>query len=101
MKNKLKTVFIIITAIIIVYAGYVTVDCIRLRKSEIGTQPIITTGTTQTDNGTKYFGPGYTVEYYTETVSDSSNTLVKCPESLGYGAEFRLFNKFLVWAWVT
>lgn len=91
MKNRIKAILIAIAVIIVVHAGFVTADCIRLESSEPGTKPLIITGMIKTDTRTEYSGLGYTVEYY----SNGCNA-----EKPYYGAEFRLFDKILVWAWV-
>lgn len=89
--KKSKAVLAAIAAVLIVYIGFVTADCIRLRNAELGTKPIVTTGTINTDMRTGYSGLGYSIEYY----SNSGDA-----EKPYYGAEFRLFNKILIWAWV-
>lgn len=88
MPKKLKAVLITAVCIIIMAAGYICADCIRLKNSPCGTKPMITTGSEVTDSMIQYNGIGYTIGYYT-----SSGEY--------YGAEFRVFGRLLVWAWIT
>ena len=78
------------------YVLFVTVDCVRLRYAKSGTKPLITISLGETENGNVYNGLGYSVRYYTDKKQKSSDLiLIRC-----YGAEFRLFDKILIWAWV-
>lgn len=91
-KVILKTIIILL----ILYVLFVTVDCIRLRYAKSGTKPLITISLGETEKGNVYNGLGYSVRYYTDETQKSSDLiLVRI-----YGAEFRLFNKILIWAWV-
>lgn len=87
-----KNICIIIVCIVLLYVMFVTVDCIRLRNSPTDTRPIVTLKAVENEN--KYIGLGYSVRYYVDKIEDSDGVLV-----LGYGAEFKLFDKILVWAW--
>lgn len=89
--KKTKAVLVAVVAVLIFYIGFVTVDCIRLRNADPGTKPIVTTGMIKTDMRVNYSALGYNIEYY-------SNSRVH--EKPYYGAEFRLFNKIVIWAWV-
>lgn len=92
----MKKIFIILIAILALYAAYVIVDCIRLKNSKTDTKPLITISEPDYDNGTKYVGLGYSIAYYQDSyVDDDGNANIK-----GYGAEFRLFDSILVWAWI-
>ena len=96
MAKSLKKLLIVLGVFLFIYISFVTLDCIRLRNAKSGTKPIITTNMAEYENGNKYFGLGYSVKYYTDRSEDiNGNILVR-----GYGAEFRLFDKILVWAWV-
>lgn len=92
----MKKIIIIIITILVLYIAYVTVDCIRLKNSKIDTKPLITISEPDYDNGTKYVSLGYSIAYYQDSYVDvDGNTKIK-----GYGAEFRLFDSILVWAWI-
>lgn len=87
-----KNICIIIVCIALLYVMFVTVDCIRLRNLSTDTRPIVTLKAVENEN--KYIGLGYSVRYYVDRIEDSDGVLV-----LGYGAEFKLFDKILVWSW--
>lgn len=87
-----KIIYIIILILVLIYVLYVLVDSVRLRNSPTDTKPFITLKAVENEN--KYIGLGYSVRYYVDRIEDSDGVLV-----LGYGAEFKLFDKILVWAW--
>lgn len=87
-----KIIYIIILILALIYVLYVLVDSVRLRNSPTDTRPIVTLKAVENEN--KYIGLGYSVRYYVDRIEDSDGVLV-----LGYGAEFKLFDKILVWAW--
>ena len=95
-----KRVLIIIGILLIIYITYVTIDCIRLRNAVSETAPFITLSISEYENGNKYTGLGYSVKHYRDRQkivnADDTVTIIE----RGYGAEFRLFDKILVWAWV-
>jgi len=95
----MKKVLITIGIIILCFTCYITIDCIKLRNSKIGTKPLITLDYNITKNGYRFTGLGYTIDYYIdETITQEYDvTLVGIN---GYGAEFRLFGKILICAWV-
>lgn len=98
MKKKL---LIIAGVILSIYILFVTVDCVRLRYSEVGTHPFITTSIKDYENGSEYTSLGYSVKYYIDRGEETETNGIKCVEELDYyGAEFRLFGKILIWAWV-
>ena len=91
-----KKILIIVIALLVLYAAFVTVDCIRLKNSATDTKPIITLSEPDYDRGTKYMGMGYTIAYYKDPVIDENgNTTYRA-----CGAEFRLFDRILIWAWI-
>lgn len=96
MNKTLKRILIVMGVILITYVSFVTVDCIRLRNAKSGTKPFITTSLAEYKNGNKYTGLGYSVKYYKDRYEDMNGNIVES----GYGAEFRLFDKILIWAWV-
>ena len=87
-----KKVLMVIGIILAIYILFVTIDCIRLGKTDSETKPIITVSSAENENRSKYTGLGYSVVYY----KDGQD---KITENV-YGAEFRLFDKILIWAWV-
>lgn len=96
MNKLLKRILIALGIIFIIYASFVTVDCIRLRNAESGTKPLVTVSLAEYENGNKYTGLGYTVKYYIDELKDKDGNVFES----GCGAEFRLFDKILIWAWV-
>lgn len=86
MKKFLSATLVIVC----LYAAFVTADCIKLRYSESFTEPFVTVNSAESKNSVEYSGLGYSVKYYT----DNGET-ADC-----YGAEFRLFGKILIWAWI-
>lgn len=97
--KKYKLLWIIFAIILIIYVGYVITDSIRLRNAKLGTKPIITIAEESTETRLIYTGLGYTISYYKDINKFEENSVILI-EQLGYGAEFRLFNKILIWAWV-
>ncbi len=97
-EKKVKIAIIIMLSLLISYGILVTVDCISLKNSEIGTKPIVTINEEITDRRIAYTGLGYTISYYVNGDTTTSNGITLIEET-GYGAEFRLFNKILIWAW--
>ena len=91
-----KVILKIIIILLILYVLFVTVDCIRLRYAKNGTKPFITISLGETENGNIYKGLGYLVRYYINETQKSSDLIL----ARIYGAEFRLFDKILIWAWV-
>lgn len=93
MKKKALTAIGIILAI---YILFVTADCIRLRNTNGETKPIITVCLAEDENSSKYTGLGYSVIYYKDRQENIDGSIV---ENV-YGAEFRLLDTILIWAWV-
>lgn len=91
-----KKILITVIALLVLYAVFVTVDCIRLKNSATDTKPIITLSEPDYDRGTKYVGLGYSIAYYKDPYIDENGNICLLP----CGAEFRLFDKFLIWAWI-
>ena len=101
MKKISRALVIIISSAILLYGVFVGVDCLRLYNADESKPPIITSSPTKIENDTvKYTGLGYTVTYRTTVEAEteeneSSNTIYDI-----CGAEFRLFDKILLWAWI-
>ena len=96
MKYKKILKFTLLTFGFIV--TFITVDCIRLRNSDFLEKPWIVVyenkkeeENTNIENFYEYTGLGYKVKY---TYYNKSN------KKVGKSAEFKLFGKFLIWAWV-
>jgi len=97
--KKYKLLWIILAIILIIYIGYLIIDSIRLRNAKIGTKPVITITEENTENRLTYTGLGYTISYYKD-INKTKETGIELIEHLGYGAEFKLFGKILIWAWI-
>lgn len=101
MKKISRGLIIIISSIVLLYGLFVGVDCVRLYNADTSRPPIITTSPTITENDTvKYTGLGYTVTY---RISEETETEENASLNAIYdicGAEFRLFDKILLWAWI-
>lgn len=91
-----KKVWIAIGIILAIYISFVTIDCVRLGNTNSETKPIITVSLAEEENRSKYMGLGYSVTYYKDGQENPDGNIVKNV----YGAEFRLFDTILIWAWV-
>lgn len=100
MNKIIKNILIIILSITLCIGSYITIDCIRLKNSKFNTKPIISIKEQRIDyenkSVIKYTGIGYTIEYLNNIEIKEAEVIV----SSGYGAEFRLFSKILIWAWI-
>lgn len=96
MKKLARILITIISSMILVYGVFVGVECVRLYNVRTSKPPIIVIRETQIlENEIKYTGLGYTVIYEAREAkpTDGENIPI-C------GAEFRLFDKILLWAWI-
>ena len=91
-----KIILRILMILLIIYILFVTIDCIRLKTMKFGVKPLITISLGETENGNIYKGLGYSVRYYIDETQKSSDLIL----ARIYGAECRLFDKILIWAWV-
>ena len=66
MNRILRNVLITILILIFIWVVFVLVDCIRLRKSEYYTYPLINLKQYVTKDGITYTGLGYTIKYIQE-----------------------------------
>lgn len=96
MKKNVKITLIVVASIVLVYGLFVTLDCIRLKNSKIGTKPLIVLSQENSSDKLIYNGLGYKVVYYTNEKRISSDLII----AEIYGSEFRLFDTFLIWAYV-
>lgn len=95
MKKVLKIIGSTVLTLVLIWCIYVTIDCIRLRTMKLGLKPLITLDNIEEDTKIHYTGLGYSVSYNIDKTQDYDLILIDI-----YGAEFRLFDKILIWAWV-
>jgi hypothetical protein len=101
MKKISRILIIIISSAVLLYGVFVGVDCLRLYNAHESKPPIITIPPTEIEgNDIKYTGLGYTITYeikedLTSEEAGTINTVYNI-----CGAEFRLFDKILLWAWI-
>lgn len=104
MKKILRVLFIFISFAVLLYGLLVGIDCVRLYKAGESNKPLITTNETRKEDYCKYEGLGYTVTYKIDhekaVASKEEGKQNSYPGSHIYGAEFRLFDKILLWAWI-
>ena len=101
MKKFIRTTVIIISSLVLLYGVFVTVDCVRLYNSFESKQPIITTQEPKTeDYSIKYTGLGYTITYRLYEKIGSEEYESYSPIYDVCGAEFKLFDKIILWAWI-
>lgn len=91
--KKLSPALAIILVLFVFYGTLACIDAVRL-KDKIGEKPIITVREERENNTVKYEGLGYSVIYHFGEITDEGVAVDGC------GAEFRLFDKFLLWAWI-
>ena len=95
MKKVLKIMGIAVLSVILIWCLYVTIDAIRLRTMKLGPRPLVTLDSIEEETKIYYKGLGYSITYQVETERDYDMVNIRV-----YGAEFRLFDKILIWAWV-
>ncbi len=100
--KKIARIFIIaISSAVLLYGVFVGVDCVKLYNADESKPPIIIIEPTKIQKDeVEYTGLGYTVTYQTRAEiqteeNESRNTVYDI-----CGAEFRLFDKILLWAWI-
>ena len=91
-----KKILVAIGIILVAYILFVTAECIRLENTGFETKPIITVSSSENEKTSKYTGLGYSVIYYKDNNKNADGNIV---ENI-YGAEFRLFDKIMIWAWI-
>ena len=101
MKKFLRVLVIAISSAILLYGVFVGVDCVRLYNANESKPPMVITKATQIEDcSIKYTGLGYTVTYQTKVgISTEENETLNAINDI-CGAEFRLFDKILLWAWI-
>ena len=104
MKKILRLMIIIISSAILLYGLFVGVDCVRLYKVGKSDKPLITINEVRGEDYWKCEGLGYTVTYKFDpekgASSEEEGKKNAYPGSHIYSAEFRLFDKILLWAWI-
>ena len=104
MKKIFRILIIIISSAVLLYGVFVGVDCLRLYKLSESEKPLITINEIRGNDYWKCEGLGYTVTYNfdpeKEGSSDEEGKQNAYPGSHIYSAEFRLFDKILLWAWI-
>ena len=101
MKKFVRVLIIIISSAVLLYGVFVGIDCVRLYNADESRPPIVSTQPIKMQgNEIKYTGLGYTVTYKIneETEAEENDSLNAIYDICG--AEFRLFNKILLWAWI-
>lgn len=101
MNRIVKDIFIAILIVIILWAIFVIIDCIRLRNSEYHTLPIVNLKQKISKDETTYVGLGYTITYIHEReITHEPGSDAWLVGTGACGAEFRLFGKTLIWAYI-
>ena len=95
MKKVLKIIGIVLLSLVLIWCLYVTVEAIRLRTMKLGLKPLITLEEVKEDTKIYYKGLGYSITYQIQTKQNYDVVLINI-----LGAEFRVFDKFLIWAWI-
>ena len=101
MKKFVRVLIVAISSVLLLYGLFVGIDCVRLYNADESKSPIIITQPTKIqDDEVKYSGLGYTVTYQTKAeISTEENESNNANYDI-CGAEFRLFDKILLWAWI-
>ena len=101
MNRVLKIVLISILTLFFIWFVFVTIDCIRLKNSKYYTYPLVNLKQDFNIERVTYTGLGYTVSYiqnkeiiYTPGADIVASGIGAC------GAEFKLFGKILIWAYI-
>ena len=101
MKRSLRNILIAVLGVVLLWLIFVTIDCLRLRNSKYYTYPLINLKQEANLERVTYTGLGYTVSYiqnkeiiYTPGSDAVASGIGAC------GAEFRLFGKILIWAYI-
>ena len=91
MKKNLKIVSIIIVAIVLTYTLFIVEEVVRLSKSL--QEPLIVLEGTNTYDSVIYKSFGYTLNRKYNCISDGLCIVNE--------VEFWLFDKFLIWGWIS
>lgn len=97
-EKRVRNVFLILFIVIVCYITFVLVDCQRLRKSTIGTRPIITIHEMEEECNIKYNGLGYSVQYKIYCTEEIGTDRETVPVVTGAGSVFKWFG-IIIWSW--
>ena len=106
MKKGFKIILIILAAIVIVFSIFILEESIRLKNND-NALPLIVTDKTKycvscieigEEIEMEYYSIGYKVKINYYKSEKSHNDLVFIGVS---GKEFYLFNKFMLWSWIS
>jgi len=101
MNRIFKITLLSVLILIFIWIIFVTIDCIRLKKSKYYTYPLINLKQDVTKNDVTYTGLGYTIKYIQEKEIHYTQGSDVIATGIGAcGAEFRLFGRLLVWAYI-
>lgn len=99
MNRILKNILICIAILIVIWSVFVTIDSIRLRNSKYYTYPLINVKQQAGLERVTYTGLGYTISYIQNQTLNYHDGL--SIHGIGAcGAEFKLFGKILIWAYI-
>lgn len=101
MKRILRNILIAVLVVVLLWLIFVTIDCLRLRNANYYTYPLVNLKQEANLERVTYTGLGYTVSYiqnkeiiYMPGSDAVANGIGAC------GAEFKLFGKILIWAYI-
>ena len=101
MNKILKNILILILIVILLWIILVLVDSIRIKNSPYYTYPIINLRQEVTKDYVMYTGIGYNIKYIQEKdIQYTPGSDVVLTGIGAQGAEFRLFGKILIWAYI-
>lgn len=98
----MKKIIIVLVVIIGVFAIYITEESIRL-NNVVGSKPLIVLSQTKCSPGCAEVGDDITLDYYGIGYKVSIKYYHSAEGNDVYnitGEEFRLFYKYLLWAWI-
>lgn len=101
MNRILKIAVISILIIVFIWLVFVTIDCIILRNAKYYTYPLINLKQEANLERVTYTGVGYTVSYIqNKEIIHTPGSDVVATGIGACGAEFKLFGKILIWAYI-
>ena len=104
MKKFLRALVITISSAVLLYGVFVGVDCVRLYNVGESEKPLITINEVRGEDYWKCDGLGYTVTYKFDSEKavafEEDGKENAYPGYHVYSAEFMLFDKILLWAWI-
>lgn len=102
MKKLLHIFSVFVSAALLVYGAFVTVDCVRLYRAKKVKSPLITVQIIEREDCLQFCGVGYTVNYHIKKIPTESGFSDKSENESGEicGAQFKMFDKILFWTWI-